>query len=65
MSNFINGLQYACDSYLQHLREENRRRSMSPKEYGMMLKKKQKKVKGGDRMSKAGVAKSATAENRR
>lgn len=46
MSNFIDGLQYACDSYLRHIREENRRRNMTPKEYGMMLKKKRRKSKG-------------------
>lgn len=43
MHSFSSSMQYITENYLKFLREENRRTSMPPKEYGMMLQKKKRK----------------------
>lgn len=49
MSNFISKLEYASESFLKFSKEANKRGTMTPKEYGMMLKKKCRKGKRNDR----------------
>ncbi len=42
MNSFTEAFQEAC-SYYRFLKEENKRKSMTPKEYGMALQKKRRK----------------------
>ena len=43
MNSFTEAFQEAWDSYYRFLKEENKRKSMTPKEYGMALQKKRRK----------------------
>ena len=45
MNNLGDFFNDAWDNYYQFLKEENRRKTMTPKEYGMMLQKKHRKKK--------------------
>jgi hypothetical protein len=45
MNSFVGIFNETWDNYYQFLKEENRRKTMTPKEYGMMLQKKHRKKK--------------------
>lgn len=45
MSRVMASMQQIADTYLSYLKEESKKKNMTPKEYGIMLQKKQKKRK--------------------
>lgn len=45
MSSFIQDLQYCWDSYYKFIKEQNKRESMTPKEYGLYISKKRGRKK--------------------
>ena len=45
MNSIVDAFQEAFDNYYQFLKEENKIKNMTPKEYGLMLQKKRRKKK--------------------
>lgn len=43
MSSFIQSMQYYWDSYYKFIKEQSKRESMTPKEYGQAIQKRKGK----------------------